>query len=61
MYAMLSISCDNCSCGMTFSWGTCCVRHNNGPRAQRSESSSTEKLPETAICPYKQNQDFIST
>lgn len=38
---------------LSFNSGTCWVRHIRGPSAQRQESNSTDKLPETAICPYK--------
>lgn len=31
--------------------GTCCVRQRRGPRAHNNESSNTDKLPDTAICP----------
>lgn len=51
MYAMLSSTSDNVSASAPSASGTCWVRHMRGPRAQRNESKSTDKLPETAICP----------
>lgn len=54
MKATLSKVVANCSGEQQFSWssGICWVKHIRGPSAQRHESKSTDKLPETAICPY---------
>jgi hypothetical protein len=48
-YAMLSRILFSNSCGQPFVSGTCWVKHIKGPRAHSSESSSTDKLPDTAI------------
>jgi hypothetical protein len=52
-YAILSRILLSNSCGQPLVSGTCWVKHNKGPKAHSSESSSTDKLPDTAIWPYK--------
>lgn len=52
-YAILSRILLSNSCGQPLVSGTCWVKHNKGPRAHSSESSNTDKLPDTAIWPYK--------
>ena len=59
-YAILSRILFSISCEQPLVSGTCCVRHNNGPSAQSSESSKTDKLPETAIWPLKTKIDKIN-
>jgi hypothetical protein len=55
-YAMLSRILLSNSCGQPLVSGTCWVKHIKGPRAHSSESSSTDKLPDTAIWPYKRRK-----
>ena len=52
-YAILSRILLSNSCGQPLVSGTCWVKHNKGPRAHSSESSNTDRLPDTAIWPYK--------
>ena len=51
IYAMLSSILDNVSGGQPSVSGVTRVRQSKGPRAHTIESRSTERLPETAICP----------
>jgi len=57
-YAILSRILLSNSCGQQLVSGTCWVQHIKVPRAH-SESSSTDKLPDIAIWPWKKKQHII--
>ena len=54
MYAILSRTVASVSSGIApFSSSTWLVRHVKGPRTHNIESNNTDRLPDTAIWPWK--------